>query len=147
MGTRIVTGCARGNRRTSEAILWTLAFMILILASPAPLLAADFALNATVADSEDRRMAGVKVVLGRIEVKDTQTTVRPEQTGVTDAMGRVTLRLTSSAASFSRAPMNQAMAAMPKAQTSVLARTHFHPQWRKKSSLTRPRQKARSQKK
>jgi len=40
---------------------------------------------------------------------------------------RVTPRLTSSAECFSRAPTNQAIAAIPNAHASVLARTHFQP--------------------
>jgi hypothetical protein len=87
--------------------LWILVIVPAILAAR-PASAADFLLNAVIVDTDDRPQAGVKVALGRIDVKDTSSTVRAEATALSDATGKVSLMLTSSQSTLGASVVEQA---------------------------------------
>jgi hypothetical protein len=83
-----------------------LALASAFFAAP-PARAADFLLNAVIVDTDNRAQAGVKVALGRIDVKDTKSTVRAEATGVSDAAGKLSLKLTSSQSTLGASVIEQ----------------------------------------
>jgi hypothetical protein len=59
--------------------------------------AAEYTVQATVTDIDDRPVAGVQVAVGSIKKNLLQSEVREEEVGTTDAAGQVTVKLSSDA--------------------------------------------------
>jgi hypothetical protein len=107
------TGSAAGGkvsahaRRSGLVLRRTAAAGLLGLLLAGAAHAAEYVVQATVTDIDDRPLAGVQVGAGAIKKDLLKTEVRPEEVGTTDAAGQVSVRFSTDASTVGAAVIGE----------------------------------------